>query len=87
MTDSRYRLVAEWFRNYLFKERGLEAGLEELAAWGQGLSVEDRAQVRLIAVPHVLRALPEDAPADSAERLVDAALGAPEEAPALAACA
>ncbi|MEX2156957.1 MAG: hypothetical protein WD773_08970 [Gemmatimonadales bacterium] len=86
MTDSRYRLVEEWCREHLFKEQGLEAGLEVLAEWGEGLSAEDRAQVRLLAIPSVLRALPPDAPAASAERLVGDALGvgAPEEALALA---
>jgi hypothetical protein len=84
MTDSRYRLVEEWFREHLFKEQGLEAGLRELTEWGRGLSAEDRVTVRLLAVPHLLRALPEDAPA-SAERLVDAALElVSEEALALA---
>lgn len=77
----RYELVEEWFR-YLFTDQPLDSTLHELSEWGRYLDPMDREEVRIRALPHVRRALGADA--GEAERLLDVALAAEEEAPALA---
>jgi len=81
----RFTLVEEYLQRS-FEEQPFDSALRELHEWGRSLDPLDKEQVRVIAVPHIRRALDADAPAASAERLVDAALGvgAPEEALALA---
>jgi hypothetical protein len=81
----RFTIVAEYMER-LFVENTLDTALTEFSDWGRHLDPLDKEQVRLFAVPCLRRALESGAPAGSAERLVDAALGvgAPEEALTLA---